>query len=258
MVRVIISYANFRNHRRNLRWFLFVGLYTLAGVFANAQTDIGILVTAGNRQHYTDPQVFKNALAPSLAVSWGKNRELNSRWNFRYDLVAGVLGYKLNVIMIDTLGANGDVTPFPEYSTFFGSAEFILGYKLFLFQRELQIGGGVGLTCYGSFVPVSQYGVEVLSPNNNLIALFDGEMNSPANRFSILSKVAAYYKLSSSWLVGIAYIRHGSPAAEGNYRFYHTNQPISGRVSIYQNESRLGVFYVLPMSTRKLSGQSTP
>ncbi|MCC6836234.1 MAG: hypothetical protein IT213_14700 [Cytophagales bacterium] len=234
-----------KNHRNATRWFLLFSGLLWNSMIVHAQTDIGILISAGNRQHYTNSQGFKGALAPSLAVSLSKNGKLNNQWTFRYGLVAGVLGYKLNVIMIDTLGANGDVSPFPEYSTFFGSAEFILGRRLSVFHRDLLIGGGVGITTYISSTPTSLYGVEVLLPNNNLVSLFEARMNSPATRFSMLWKVSLYYKLSSSLSASFEYIHHNDPAAEGTYTFYHTSKPLSGQINVYQREFRVGVFYTL-------------
>jgi hypothetical protein len=243
MARVVIFFL--RNHRNDVRWFLFFAGLVCNSIIVHGQTDIGLLITAGNRQHYSTSQGFKNALAPSLALSISQNKKLNRQWKFRYGLVAGVLGYKLNVIMIDTLGANGDVSPFPEYSTFFGSAEFLVGRKFSVFNRDLLIGGGVGITTYISSSPTSLYGVEVLLPNNNLVSLFEARMNSPATRLSMLWKVALYYNLSRSISACIEYIHHNDPAAEGTYIFYHTAKPLSGQINVYQQEFRIGIFYTL-------------
>lgn len=234
-----------RNHRNCTLWFLLLSGLVWNSMIVQAQTDIGLLISAGNRQHYSNSQGFKSALAPSLAVSISKNGKLNNQWTFRYGLVAGVLGYKLNVIMIDTLGANGDISPFPEYSTFFGSAEFLLGRKFSVFKRDILIGGGVGVTTYISATPTSLYGVEVLLPNNNLVSLFEARMNSPATRLTMLWKVALYYKLNSRISASIEYIHHNDPAAEGTYIFYHTAKPLSGQINVYQQEFRIGIFYTL-------------
>jgi len=234
-----------KNHRNATRWFLLLTVLLCNSIIVHAQMDIGLLISVGNRQEYTNSQGFKSALAPSLAVSLIKNGTLNNQWTFRYGLVAGVMGYKLNVIMIDTLGANGDVSPFPEYSTIFGSAEFLLGRRFSVFNHDLLIGGGVGMTTYISSTPTSLYNVEVLLPNNNLVSLFEARMNSPATRFSMLWKVALYYKLNSFLSASFEYIHHNDPAAEGTYIFYHTTKPLSGQINVYQREFRIGVFYTL-------------
>lgn len=243
MARIIISFL--RNHRFSIRWFLYLSFLVLNSFIVQAQTDIGLLLSLGNRQHYSSHEGFKNALAPSLAISISQSRKLNDSWMFRYGLVAGVLGYKLNVIMIDTLGANGDVSPFPEYTTFFGSAEFFLGHRLSVLKRDFVIGGGVGLTGYISSSPTSHYGVEVVMPNNYLVSLFEAEMNSPATRVALLWKVALYYKISRSISASIEYIHHNDPAADGSYIFYHTAKPLSGQIKVYQQELRIGFFYTL-------------
>lgn len=234
-----------RSQRNDTLWLLFLSGLVWNSMIAHAQTDIGLLISVGNRQHYSNSQGFKSALAPSLALSIGKNGKLNNQWAFKCGIVAGVLGYKLNVAMIDTLGANGDISPFPNYSTFFGSAVFLLGHKFSAFKRDLLIGGGVGITTYISSTPTSLYGVEVLLPNNNLVSLFEARMNSPATRLTMLWKVALYYNLSRSISASVEYIHHNDPAAEGTYIFYHTAKPLSGQINVYQQEFRIGIFYTI-------------
>lgn len=122
---------SFENRRYQHRWFLiFFALLTLLESKAAAQAYVGISLNSGSRQYYAPSYGFEEALAPSGSISISRNESINENWFFRYGALAGVVGYKLNVVMIDTLGPNGDVSSFPEYTTFFASAEFLLGHSL--------------------------------------------------------------------------------------------------------------------------------
>lgn len=77
-------------------------------------------------------------------------------------------------LAVDTLGPKGDVSPFPEYSTVFASAEFLAGRNLSIRDRNLLIGAGVGVTTYVSVTLTTLYGVEVILPNNTLVSLRRG------------------------------------------------------------------------------------
>jgi hypothetical protein len=245
MDRVIISRVT--NHRPLLcRWlFFFIPLSCLLYLNAAAQTYVGLSLNAGNRQEYRPSTGFKPALAPSGSISISRNHNVNEHWVLRYGAVAGVVGYKLKVVMIDTLGPNGDVSPFPEYSTIFASAEFLIGRRVSIRDHNLLIGAGVGITTYVSTTPTTLHGVEVILPNNNLVTLFDARMTSPASPYSFLWKVAACFDINTTFSLGIEYVYHNNPAAEGSYIFYHTERPHSGTIEIYQREFRLGVFYKL-------------
>ncbi|HEY0651904.1 MAG TPA: hypothetical protein VGD65_02210 [Chryseosolibacter sp.] len=210
---------------------------------AIGQVQVGLSLNVGNRQHYSTSEGFKRALAPSGSLSINQNLNLNHNWIFRYGVVGGIVGYRLNVVMIDTLGENGDVSPFPEYSVFFGSAEFLLGRKISFLNKDLLLGAGVGITGYVSAIPLSTYTVAVISTNNQRIPLFDAEMNNAASRYSFLWKGAAYYKLNSAFSLGVEYIYHKDPVATGFYIFYHTKKPNAGKIEIYQREVRIGLFY---------------
>lgn len=236
-----------KNHRHNRgRWFLFfISFSCLLYMNASAQTYVGISLNIGNRQQYQPSTGFEPALAPSGSISISKNHNVNEHWVFRYGAAAGVVGYKLKVVMIDTLGPNGDVSPFPEYSTFFASAEFLVGRQLSIREHNLLIGAGVGITTYVSTTPTTLHGVEVILPNNSLVSLFDARMTSPASQYSFLWKVVACFDINTAFSVGIEYVYHNNPAAKGSYIFYHTESPHSGRIEIYQREFRLGVFYKL-------------
>lgn len=244
MARVITYFL--KNYRHHCRWFLIFSLNSLLHpVNADGQTYIGFSVNAGNRPQYTSSEGFERALAPSASLSIGQKKSMNEEWMFRYGIVAGMVGYQLNVVMIDTLGPNGDISPFPEYSTFFASAEFLIGRQLTVFRRKLLIGAGAGVTTYLSSSPTSQSRVEVILPNNSLVSLFDAIMSSPACDNSLLWKAAAYYDINTTFSVGVEYVRHSAPAAEGSYIFHHTQTPHSGVIRIYQRELRFGVFYNL-------------
>ena len=245
MAGVLISCT--KNHLYNRgRWFLFfISFSCLLYLNAGAQTYVGMSLNVGDRQQYRPSTGFEPAFAPSGSISISKNHRVNEHWTFRYGAAAGVVGYKLKVVMIDTLGPNGDVSPFPEYSTFFASAEFLVGRKLSFRDHNLLIGAGVGVTTYVSATPTTRYGVEVILPNNTLVSLFDAQMTSPANPYSFLWKVAACFDINSAFSVGIEYVYHNNPAAEGSYIFYHAERPHSGRIEIYQREFRFGVFYKL-------------
>jgi hypothetical protein len=225
------------------RWFPLILFSIFLHAAANGQTQIGLSVNVGDRQHYSSSVGFKKALAPSASLSISKTKDLNDKWKFRYGAVAGLLGYKLNVVMIDTLGPNGDVSPFPEYSIFFASAEFLFGRQFPVFNRPLLLGAGVGVTAYLSAAPVSQYSVDVMYPNNRIVSLFDARMTSPASRYSILWKAAAYYEMTNAFSLGLEYVYHNNPAAEGSYIFYHTRTVNAGDITIYQREFRLGIYY---------------
>ncbi len=244
MHRVITYFSG--TYRYQYRWFL---IFTLVSFFAplhsDGQTYIGLSLNVGNRPEYTSSEGFESALTPSASLSISRTGRLDENWMLRYGAVAGIVGYKLNVVMIDTLGPNGDVSPFPDYSTFFASAEFLLGRQLTVFRRQLLIGAGVGVTTYLSSSPTSEYRVEVILPNNSLVSLFDARMSSPASNYSLFWKAAAYYDINTTFYVGVEYVRHSAPAIEGSYIFRHTQTPHTGAIRIYQMEFRCGIFYVL-------------
>lgn len=241
----VITYL-FRNHRYQYRWFhIFVWVLLFHHLNTKGQAYIGLSLNVGNRPQYTSPEGFKSALAPSASLSIGRTGRLDENWMLRYGAVAGIVGYKLNVVMIDTLGPNGDVSPFPDYSTFFASAEFLLGRQLTVFRRQLLIGAGVGVTAYLSSSPTSEYRVEVILPNNSLVSLFDARMSSPESRYALLWKAGAYYDINTTFYVGVEYVRHSVPAVEGSYIFHYTQTPHAGTIRIYQRELRCGIFYVL-------------
>lgn len=105
------------------------------------------------------------------------------------------------------------------------------------------IGFGVGVTTYVSAVPTSHYGVEVLSPDNKLITLFDANMTSPTSRYSLLWKVGIYYQINPVFSLVVEYIYQGDPVARGTYIFYHTRISNAGQIKVYQREFRFGIFY---------------
>lgn len=236
-----------KNHRHNigLWFFFFISFSCLLYLNAGAQTYVGMSLNVGNRQQYRPSTGFEPALAPSGSISISKNHNVNEHWVFRYGAVAGVVGYKLKVVMIDTLGPNGDVSPFAEYSTFFASAEFLVGRQFSIRDHNLLIGAGVGVTTYVSATPTTGYGVEVILPNNTPVPLFDARMTSPASPYSFLWKVAVSFDINTAFSIGIEYVFHNNPVAEGSYIFYHTEKPHSGRIEIYQREFRFGAFYKL-------------
>ena len=241
------TYLRIKVNQPKFRWWLripFALLYLLQ-LNAAAQTYVGISLNAGNRQYYAPSSGFENALAPSGSITISRNDVIHENWFFRYGAAAGIVGYKLNVVMIDTLGPNGDVSPFPEYSTFFASAEFLFGHRISVFRRQLSFGAGIGITAYLGTASASSYSVEVVMPNNELVSLFEARMRSPASDYSLLWKAGGYYDLSTVFSVGVEYIYHLDPASEGTYDFYHTPTPRSGVIWIYQREFRLGFFYNL-------------
>lgn len=213
------------------------------------QVQLGISVNAGNRQHYSSPGGFQRAFAPSPSLSVAWHQKVSERWFFRYAAVTGIVGYKLNVVMIDTLGPNGDVSPFAEYSTLFASAEFLFAHRVSVLHHNISIGAGIGITGYASASPRTSFGVEAVSPDNKLISLFDAELASPANRYSILWKAIAYYSITPAIALSVEYVYHPESFATGSYIFYHTRNLQRGKVEIYQREFRLGLIYTLQKGT---------
>jgi len=194
MAGVVISCT--KNHRDNKgRWFFFfISFSCLLYLAAGAQTYVGVSLNVGNRQQYRSSTGFESALAPSGSISISKNHNVREDWVFRYGAAAGVVGYNLKVVMIDTLGPNGDVSPFPEYSTFFASAEFLLGRQLSIRDHNLFIGAGVGVTTYLSATPATHYSMEAILPNNTLVSLFDARMTSPASPYSFLVESSGLFR----------------------------------------------------------------
>lgn len=233
-----------RHYKANL--FVFCILFScLICLSAHAQTYVGMSLNVGDRQQYQPSAGFKRALAPSGSISISKNNNVDEHWVFRYGAAMGVVGYKLKVVMIDTLGPNGDVSSFPEYSTFFASAEFLVGRQLSIRDHNLLIGAGGGVTTYVSTAPMTRFGVEVILPNNDAVSLFDARMVRPGSSYSLLWRVAASFDINTAFSLSIVYVYHNNPASEGSYIFYHTARPRSGTIKIYQREFRFGVFYRL-------------
>jgi hypothetical protein len=107
------------------------------------------------------------------------------------------------------------------------------------------IGAGGGATFYASAFPVTRYGVHIGFPDNTEVTVFEARMTAPANAYSLFWKIAAYYDISGSFVVGPEYVHHTKPAADGTYSFYHARTPQSGNIRVYQRELRLALSYRL-------------
>lgn len=211
---------------------------------AQGQTLLGITVNIGERQDTRHSEAFKRALAPSGSLSVSKATDLGKEhWSIRYGFTCGVVPYNLKVVSVDTVTLQNDIFPFPDYSTIFASIDFMLAPKFIVCGRIFSIGAGVGVTGYASLVPNSYYGVHVANPDNSLTTVFEASMYAPANRWSSFWKIAALYDLTRSISLGIEYVNHARPAAEGSYEFYETQTPIHGTIEVYQREFRIGAFY---------------
>jgi hypothetical protein len=120
----------FKKHRFKYRWFpIITMLCSVLYTDAIGQVQVGLSLNVGNRQHYSTSTGFKRALAPSGSLSINQNLNLNHNWIFRSGIVGGIVGYKLNVVMIDTLGANGDVSPSLSTLFFLALQNFYLAGK---------------------------------------------------------------------------------------------------------------------------------
>jgi hypothetical protein len=246
------------NESRLMKTFTLLLLFVVVGFAASAQTRIGISFNMGNRQQFSGhPEAFERALAPSGSLSLSNTRDLgNKRWSMQYGITCGVVPYNLKVIGIDTVTIPDDIFPFPDYSTIFASAHLMLAPKFVVRNHNLWIGAGVGMTAYASLIPVSQYGIHVADPDNStLTTVFEAQMSAPTNRFSSFWKIAGIYDLTSRISLGLEYVNHARPAAEGNYEFYHTRKVTYGTIEIYQREIRIGGFYRLKSRSQNGTNQ---
>ena len=218
-----------------------------------AQTHIGISLNIGNRQRF-DPgsKGFSKALAPSGSLFINQKKTLKNEWKVQYGATVGIVPYKLNVIGIDTITAtDSGVYPFPDYSTLFISADLQPGRQISIGKnKNLLIALGGGLTYYVSFFPTTTYQIGV-TDNNESFTVFKGQMDAPANTYSLFGKAAAYYQISNSFTVGAEYVHHMKSASEGTYTFYHTKTPQSGRIEVYQREFRFTLSHRLGNKKKK-------
>jgi hypothetical protein len=205
----------------------------------DAQTYAGISVNVGNNLSYS-PEL--EGLASPPAISGGIlltiQEEISEKLALQYGFGLGVLGFKLSVNEIDTLGGAAP-TIYREYSTFYGRFNLMVARIINLKSKELLIGFGGGGTYFYTFPSSWDYGSGILFPDGNTVELFSAEFNTPSSSVLPFVRITTQFKLNFHFTIGLEYTHHFNSMLEGTYEFYQTSPPRSGNISLNPREISL-------------------
>jgi len=212
-----------------------------------AQTLVGVSLNLGNKLTYSpnsDGLDSPIMLAGGILVNYRMN--LINNWVILYGANVGIIGYSIRVHAIDTLRPQpdrGSTFSFPDYSTFYGGLALSIGKNIYLGQRELLIGlgGGVSYTYSGYS---TEYSVSTHFPDGSVTEQFYAT-TAPRNRITSFAKVLMQFPINKLVTLGVEYSKHFSSILDGRYAFYHTKQPSSGDISLYQSEVSLVCLFKL-------------
>ena len=104
----------------------------------NAQTYLGLSANFGNRMRYAPvSEGLKRPFGISGSFVLNIHQELKNGWGIQYGAGAGILGYNLKIISIDTLYSERDISAFLEYATFYGNVSLLARKEISIGEKKL-------------------------------------------------------------------------------------------------------------------------
>ncbi len=212
---------------------------------AVSQTFIGVSLNIGNRIRYTpNSEGLDRPVMLAGSIFFNSRKDLKNNWILLYGANAGIIGYSVKVHSIDTLrpqSTSASIFSFPDYSTFYGGVNAVIGKNLFLQKKKLLLGLGGGASYTYSRYPTEYY-VTTHFANGSATEQFYAS-TSPQNRVTAFAKAVAQLPINQRLTVGLEYSRHFSSILGGHYEFYHTKEPSLGKIDLFQSELSFTCMY---------------
>jgi len=228
----------------------FILLFVLLALpeFLKAQIFMGVSANYGNLVWESPASSYVQQLpAVSGNLMLEFREHIGSGFSIHVGANAGVLGFNLRIKTNDTL-SGGDVFPFLEYGTVYGSLKAEFSKQVMVYERPLQIGIGSGITRYNTFFLTTHYEIAMID-NNTEYLIFDGrvELRNPTSAF-----VRFFFQknLTDRFTFELAYTHHFRAALAGQYEFNHHPKFESGSLLVYQRELSLAVLVRLSRKDR--------